>query len=142
MMVRKVGGLEIRGTTEGGNTRDYQFGGCCLCSTAHPLLSLTEANIHFRSAISNVTGPLLAQGNRTKVYPPFKTSTLSPGLLMNITDRFTEKLKMLAASIHPLPAVSQEDDDPQRKCFLLRASPFLECPSSYRPCNRKWDVPS
>ena len=32
-------------------------------------LSLTEANIHFRSAISNVAGPLLAQGYQNKGVP-------------------------------------------------------------------------
>lgn len=71
---------------------------------------LTEANIHLRSAISNVAGPLLARGYGTKVYPPFLPPALSPGLLMNITNWFTEELKVLAAVIHSNPpAVSQED---------------------------------
>lgn len=78
---------------------------------------------------------------RTKVCPPFMSSTLSPGLLMNITDRFTENLKMLAAGIHSPLWFSQEDNDPQRKCFLLQAFHFLQRPSFYRLCNRKWDVP-
>lgn len=83
----------------GSNTRDYHYGEHSFFSSTHPLLwhtrSLTEANIHLRSSISNATGPLLAQGCSTKVYLPFLSSTLSPSLLMNITDWFTEKLKML-----------------------------------------------
>lgn len=88
----------------GSNTRDYQFGEHSFSSSTQPLLwhslPLTEANIHLRSSISNVPGPLLAQGYGTKVYFPFLSSTLSPSLLMNITDWFTEKLKTLAAGIH------------------------------------------
>lgn len=121
------------------NTRDYQFRGCCFASSTHPLLwhslCLSEANIHFRSAISNVTGPLLAQGYRTKVYPPF-ISTFSPGPLMNITNWFTKAKD--ARRWHSLPLWFLEH--PQRKCFLLKAFHCLECPSSYRPCNRKWGV--
>lgn len=49
---------------------------------------------------------------------------------MNITYRFSEKLKTLTATIHLPPAVAQEDHAPQRKCFLLQAFHFLECPSS------------
>lgn len=89
-----------KGHHGGKNTSDYQFGGCCFSSSPHPPLWHSLSNIHFRSAISNVTGPPLAQGYRTKVYLPFMSSTFSPGSLMNITDWFTEKLKMLAAGIH------------------------------------------
>lgn len=59
----------------------------------------TEANIHFWSAISNVTGSLLPQGYGTKVWKPFRTSILSPDLLMNIADWFTLELKALTLSI-------------------------------------------
>lgn len=62
---------------------------------------------------------------RTKVCLPFMSPALSPGLLMNITDRFTENLKMLAAGSHCPLRFSQEDDDPQRKCFLLQALHFF-----------------
>lgn len=125
MGMRGGGVLDIRGTMGGRHTRDYHFRGCCFSSTPHPppwhSLSLTEANIHFRSAISNVTGPLLAQGYGTKVYAPFMSSVLSPGLLMNITDRFTEKLKMLAAGIHSHPWFP-------RRTVILKESVFF-----YRP---------
>lgn len=113
--------LEIRSTIGGRNTRDYQFGGCCFASAPHPLLwrslSLSEANIHFRSAISNVTGPLLEQGYGTKVCPPFMSSTLSPGLLMNITHWFTEKLKMLSAGFRFSPVVFSGGRRSSKKVF-------------------------
>lgn len=41
--------------------------------TLRPLLWFTKANSHFRSAISNVTGPLLPLGKGTKVDPPFRS---------------------------------------------------------------------
>lgn len=43
---------------------------------------------------------------------------------MNITGWFTKELKMLAAGIHSHLLISQEDDDPQTKCFLLQAFHF------------------
>lgn len=55
---------------------------------------------------------------------------------MNITDWFTEKLKICWHSLPP--AASQENKYPQIKCFLLQAIHFLEYPSTYCPCNRKW----
>lgn len=128
----------------------------CLSSTLHPLpchcAPIRSPRPTFTSGQPDLMplGPLLAQGCRTKVCPLFMTRALSPGLLMNITDWFTEKLKMLVTGIqYPQQlhththSVSkpQQDDDPQRKCFLLRAFFFLECPSSYRPWNRKWDAP-
>lgn len=90
-----------RGHHGGRNTTDYQFGGCLFTLTRHPLLWFTEANIHFRSAISNVSGPLLPLGKGTKVYPPFRSSILSPDLLMNIADWFTEELKTISRAFTP-----------------------------------------
>lgn len=79
------------------------------CTTSPFLFNLPlwrSANIHLRSAISNATRSLQLQCYRTKVYLAFMCPTLSPGVVMNITPWFTEKLKMLAASIHhPTPCV-------------------------------------
>lgn len=102
---QRAGNKEHRG---GRNTRDYRFGGHSLSCSLHPSLwsppLLTKANIHLRSAKSNVTRPLLAQNYRTKVHFPFMSHTLSLGILMNITDWFTEKLKTLSAGIQiPTP---------------------------------------
>lgn len=94
-------GAENKELHGGSNTRDYQFGEHSFSSSSLPLLLQSlSPYIHLRSSISNVTGALLARGGGTKVYPPFLDPALFPSLLMNITDWFTDKLKMLAADIH------------------------------------------
>lgn len=90
-----------KGHHGGRHSTDYQFGGCLFTLIHHPLLWFTEADIYFRSAISDVTGPLLPLGNGTKVYPPFRRSILSPDLLMNIADWLTEELKTITLAFPP-----------------------------------------
>lgn len=78
-----------------------------------------SSDIHLRSAISNVTElPPAMRGYRTKVCPLFMSPTLPKRPLMNITDWFSEKLKM-----PPSPVVgffSEEDNDPQKKVFSFK----------------------
>lgn len=126
-----------KGHHGGRNITDYQFGGYLFTFTHHPMLWFTKANIHFRSAISNVTGPLLPLGKETKVYPPFRSSVLFPDLLMNIANWFTEERQSPWHSLQP--AVSKDDASAQIKSGLLQAFLSRSVPP-YLPCNRKWDV--
>lgn len=83
--------------SRGVHTTDHKVQGASPTSLVTPCwgtLRFTEANVHFRSAITNGAGALLPQGCGTKVF-----SVLSPDLLTNSADRFTGEPKAVTPGI-------------------------------------------